>query len=228
MTATQILNSGTLDEESFWLLEQLVNRTHPQQTTVVPGSGSSPRPKQQPAPPGGAQAKAEPSEEPATEKSKPESSHGNSSYGSTEAEVVVGFLLTTQEDRVRLVVHRKLCQECLTLEYRPSPVSAKNLGNHRCPLRHPRCLPRHSRCPPRQPRCLPRPPRCPLRHPRCPPRHPRCPLRHPRCLPRHPRCPLRRHRCPLKSPRCPPRHHRCLQRQTCCPRRQTKGLQRSN
>ncbi len=68
MTATQILNSGTLGEESFWLLEQLVNRTHHQQTTVVPGSVSSLRPKQQPAPPGGAQAKAEPSEERATER----------------------------------------------------------------------------------------------------------------------------------------------------------------
>ena len=45
MTATQMLISRTLDEESFRLLEQLANRIHHQQTTAVPGSGSSPRPK---------------------------------------------------------------------------------------------------------------------------------------------------------------------------------------
>ncbi len=39
MTATQMLNSGALDEESFRLLEQLANRIHHQQTTVVPVQG---------------------------------------------------------------------------------------------------------------------------------------------------------------------------------------------
>ncbi|MFO0004215.1 MAG: hypothetical protein ACK559_24095, partial [bacterium] len=77
MTATQMLNSGTLDEESFRLLEQLTTRTRHQPKAAVPGSGSSPGTVQQPAPPERMQAEAEPSEEQAARRSEAESSPGN-------------------------------------------------------------------------------------------------------------------------------------------------------
>ncbi len=38
MAVTQMLNSGTLDEESSRLLEQLANHIHHQQASVVPSS----------------------------------------------------------------------------------------------------------------------------------------------------------------------------------------------
>jgi hypothetical protein len=144
MTATQMLNSGTLDEESFRLLEQLTSRTRHQPTAAVPGSGSSPGMVQQPATPKRTQAEAEPPEEQAAEKkSEAESSPGDLLKEPVEAGVVVGSLRAAQEDkwickvpsctgsfhrledcrifhgmepedRVKLVEHHKLCLGCLT------------------------------------------------------------------------------------------------------------------
>jgi hypothetical protein len=143
MTATQMLSSGTLDEESFRLMEQLTSRTRHQPTAAVPGSGSNPGPVQQTAPPGGTRTEAEPSEERALERSEAEPSSGDLSDEPAEAGVVVGSLRATQEDkwackvpsctgsfhrlkdcrifhgmepedRVKLVEHHKLCLGCLT------------------------------------------------------------------------------------------------------------------
>jgi hypothetical protein len=195
MAVTQMLNSGTLDEESSQLLEQLANRIHHQQTTVVPGSGSSPRPKQQPAPPRGVQAEAEPSEERATEESEPESSHGNSSDGSTEAEVVVGPLLTVQKDRVRLVEHRELCQGCLTSEHSEAAESCqcKEPGQSQVPTEAP---PVPTEVPPVPPQALP----VPTQAPPVPTQAPPVPTQAPPVLPQAPPVPTEGPPVPPKAP----------------------------
>jgi hypothetical protein len=100
VAAAQLLaSSGALEEESALLLEQLASRVRHRQGTVAPGHESGTQPRRLSVPSEDVQASAEPSREQATEKSEPESSHGDSSSGSAEAEVVVGSLRAAQEDR---------------------------------------------------------------------------------------------------------------------------------
>ncbi len=81
----ELLASMALGEESALLLRQLANRACHQQATVAPGHESGTQPRRLPVPLEGVQASAEPPRKQATEKSEPESNHGNPSSGSAEA-----------------------------------------------------------------------------------------------------------------------------------------------
>jgi hypothetical protein len=67
MAVTQMLNSGTLDEESSRLLGQLASRIRCQPMAASLESDSSPEAAQQSAPLGDTQAETESSEEPGVE-----------------------------------------------------------------------------------------------------------------------------------------------------------------
>jgi hypothetical protein len=107
----------TTDRAPTLSLEQIMSRLHHLAAMVAPSHELGNQPRQPPAPSEDARAPAEPLREHAAEKVEPEPNHGHLSGETTEPEVVVGSLLTMQEDRVRLVEHRKLCQECLTSEH---------------------------------------------------------------------------------------------------------------
>jgi hypothetical protein len=132
MAVTQMLDSGTLDEKSSQLLEQLAGYIR------RPSTESDSEATQQPAPPRGEPTEAESSEEP-----RVESDLGGTSENPAEERVFVRSLRTTPEDRwtckvpsctgefhrlkdcrffhgmepedrIRLVEHHGLCLGCLT------------------------------------------------------------------------------------------------------------------
>ncbi len=138
MAVTQMLDTGTLDERSSQLLEQLAGYIRCLPTEAVHGSKSDPEVTPQPAPPREEPTEAESSKEPGVEPN-PDGVSGNPA----EEKVVVGSLRTTPEDkwtckvpsctgrfhclkdcrffpgmepedRIKLVEHHDLCLGCLT------------------------------------------------------------------------------------------------------------------
>jgi hypothetical protein len=94
MTATQMLDLGTLDKESFRLLEQLTSRIQHQPLAAALGSESSLGAVQQPALPEGAQTESE-----SSGGSGLEPSPGDPSNESMDTGVVVGSLRAAPEDK---------------------------------------------------------------------------------------------------------------------------------
>ena len=95
MAVTQMLDSGTLDEKSLWLLEQLADCVQHSQTEVTREAGPIKQATAQQATP----ARGEPVEVESSEAPMGEPSSGGDSGHITEKKVVVGSLRTTSEDR---------------------------------------------------------------------------------------------------------------------------------
>ena len=142
MAVTQMLDSGTLDERSFQLLEQLADCIQrPLAEATREAEPSKQAATQQAAPTRGEPREVEPSEVP-----KVELSTGGGPKSSEEKKVIVGSLRTTSEDRwvckvpsctggfhrlkdcrlfhkmepedrFKLVDHYGLCLGCLTLSH---------------------------------------------------------------------------------------------------------------
>jgi hypothetical protein len=174
MAATQMLNSGTLDEESFRLLEQLTSRTRHRPTAAVSGSGSSPGTVRQPAPPEMTRTEAETAEERAMERSEAKSNPSDRSDEFAEAGVILGSLRAAQEDkwtckvpsctgsfhhlkdckifhsmepedRVKLVEHHELCLGCLTPGHGRAARSCPYKEERADACQRTRCKARHHR-----------------------------------------------------------------------------------
>ncbi len=95
MAVTQMLDSGTLDERSFQLLEQLADCIQrPLAEAMREAEPSKQAATQQAAPTRGEPREVEPSEVP-----KVELSPGGGPKSSAEKKVIVGSLRTTSEDR---------------------------------------------------------------------------------------------------------------------------------
>jgi hypothetical protein len=94
MAVTQMLDSGTLDEKSSQLLEQLASCIRCPPTETAHGPVSDPEAKQQPAPPGEGPTETESSEEPRVEPNP-----DGISKNPAEERAFVGSLCTTTEDQ---------------------------------------------------------------------------------------------------------------------------------
>jgi hypothetical protein len=101
MAVTQMLDSGTLDEKSFRLLEQLADCIQcPQAKMAREAEPDKQAAAQQATPTRGEPAEIEPSVVP-----KVEPSSGGDSKCPAEKKVIVGSLRTTSEDRWRARCH---------------------------------------------------------------------------------------------------------------------------